>query len=480
MKETSGRMRRVGPGYTIGLALLLGIATGAILRAGPDVSRAGPGRAIAGADEAGGAPFVSVARAVLPGVVSVDVRRLFQHPSVDADSTGELLWPFGGDNEIEVPSSGSGFVFDPRGYILTNTHVIDRATEIRVHFIDGREMIAELIGADHATDVAVLRVESPEPLDAVALGDSDSLRIGEWVAAVGNPLGVLEGSVTVGVVSGKARNDISIGSSTPSYQDFIQTDAAINFGNSGGPLVNRRGEAVGVNTAFSGPGRGLGFAVSINLAREVARGLMNEGKVPRGYLGVVLQEVDRNLAEGLRLARPGGVLIRGVQDGTPAAEAGLRVGDVVLEFDRKAVADLPSFRMLVARTEAGRSVPVTIYRDGRTEERRVQLAERPAVEQTVQAAAPVAPSDELGLEFEAEPAEGEPAGARVRGVKAGTRASLAGVQPDDLVVEVNGTAVGSPEACEARIHEAEPSGRPAVLRVVRRGETWFVALPARR
>ena len=312
MKNRPGGMRSVGPGYGIALALLLGVAAGAMLRGGPDISRADLDRSADRPSLPGPSPFVEVARQVLPGVVSVDVRRMFQHPEVDADSTGELFWPFGDDHEVEIPSSGSGFVFDPRGYILTNTHVVDRATEIRVHFSDGAELIAEMVGADHATDVAVLRVFAPEPLACVPLGDSDSLRIGEWVAAVGNPLGVLEGSVTVGVVSGKARNDISLGSATPSYQDFIQTDAAINFGNSGGPLVNRDGEAIGVNTAFSGPGRGLGFAVSINLAREVARALMDHGKVSRGYLGVVLQSVDRNLADGLRLPRRGGVLVRGV------------------------------------------------------------------------------------------------------------------------------------------------------------------------
>ena len=282
----------------------------------PESSRAAGGN---GTKPEAFGPFIGVAERVLPAVVSVDVRRFFQHPLVTSDSTGEQEFPFGPEGEMEMPSSGSGFIFDRRGYILTNSHVVEDAVEILIHLPDGRQFSSTLVGADAATDIAVLRIEAGGKLPVVPLGDSDALRIGEWVAAVGNPLGILEGSLTVGVVSGKARTEISIGGNTPAYQDFIQTDAAINFGNSGGPLVNTRGEAVGVNTAFGGPGRGLGFAVSINMAREVAESLIRDGRVSRSFLGVILQRVDPMLAEALGLPDVHAALVREVEGGTPAA-----------------------------------------------------------------------------------------------------------------------------------------------------------------
>lgn len=429
-------------------------------------------------------PFVGVAERVLPAVVSVDVRRFFQHPLIVPDSTEDQELPFGPDGGMEIPSSGSGFVFDRRGYILTNSHVVEDAVEILVHLPDRRQFPATLVGADPATDIAVLRIEAAGKLPVVPLGDSDALRIGEWVAAVGNPLGILEGSLTVGVISGKARTEISIGGSTPAYQDFIQTDAAINFGNSGGPLVNTRGEAVGVNTAFGGPGRGLAFAISINMAREVAESLIRDGRVPRSFLGVVLQRVDPVLAEALDLPDAHAALVREVEGGTPAARAGIQPGDALVRFDGAKVEDMAGFRLVVAKTPADRPVAVTLVRKGKPLDVTVVLADRPEPERAIaEEASPAGATREVGLELaevndeERSPDPDLPRGALVVEVRPGSLASLAGFLADDMVLEIRGVQVGGPDQCRRLLRLAEGSGRPALIQVLRGGERWFLALP---
>jgi serine protease Do len=417
-------------------------------------------------------------------VVSVDVRRFFLHPLLAPDSTGDQEYPFGPGGEMEVPSSGSGFIFDRRGYILTNNHVVENAVEILIHLPDGRQFPATLAGADAASDIAVLRIETEGKLPVVPLGDSDALRIGEWVAAVGNPLGVLEGSLTMGVVSGKARTEISIGGSTPAYQDFIQTDAAINFGNSGGPLVNTRGEAVGVNSAFGGPGRGLGFAVSINMAREVAESLIREGRVPRSFLGVILQRVDRVLAEALGLPDAHAVLVREVESGTPAARAGIQAGDALIRFDGVKVDDLAGFRLVVAKTPSDRPVPVRVVRMGESLDLDVVLADRPDPETAPpDEIAPAGATREIGLELaevndeERSPDRDLPRGALVVEVRPGSLASLAGFLADDMVLEIRGGEVNGPDQCRRLLRLAEGAGRPALVQVLRGGGRWFLALP---
>jgi serine protease Do len=429
-------------------------------------------------------PFVGVAERVLPAVVSVDVRRFFQHPPIAPDSTDEQELPDGPGNGMEIPSSGSGFIFDRRGYILTNSHVVEDAVEILVHLPDRRQFPATLVGADAATDIAVLRIEADGRLPVVPLGDSDALRTGEWVAAVGNPLGILEGSLTVGVVSGKARTEISIGGNTPAYQDFIQTDAAINFGNSGGPLVNTQGEAVGVNTAFGGPGRGLAFAISINMAREVAESLIREGRVARSFLGVILQRVDPMLAEALDLPDTHAALVREVEGETPAAQAGILPGDALVRFDGTRVEDMASFRLVVAKTPTGRPVPVRVVRKGKPVDLTVTLADRPEPEQALaEDASPAGAIAEVGLELaevsdeERSPDPDIPRGALVVEVRPGSLASLAGFLADDIVLEIRGVQVGGPDQCRRLLRLAEGTGHPALVQVLRGGERWFLALP---
>jgi S1-C subfamily serine protease len=316
-----------------------------------------------------------VAEAVLPTVVSIETERTL---SPDQRPDLRRFFPDMGDGEeIEIPSSGSGFILDSNGYVITNNHVIRNANSISVTLTDGSSHSAELVGTDPATDVALLKIEAGRSLPHVTLGNSDDLRIGEWVAAIGNPFGNLEGSLTVGVVSAKGRNSLGIAGGSPTYQDFIQTDASINFGNSGGPLVNTRGEAVGINTAFNGPGRGIGFAIAMNMAQRVVADLKREGRVLRGYLGIRLGIPEPQMAEDLGLSEGEGILVREVMDGTPAQEAGLEAGDVIVEIDGLRATDVPSFMMHVAETSVGDEVKVRFIRDGREAITRVRLMERP-------------------------------------------------------------------------------------------------------
>ena len=374
-------------------------------------------------------PFVRVAQRVLPSVVSVEVRRWISHPDVDGLDESEMF----------APGSGSGFVFDQRGYVLTNAHVVGGAARIWVEFDDGRQLPATLVGSDPDTDVAVLHVEQAPADLALPLGNSETLQIGDWVAAVGNPLGYLNGSVTAGVVSGKGRNEISIRGGTPTYQDFIQTDASINFGNSGGPLVDRRGNVVGINTAFAGRGSGIGFAIPIDLAREVADELIAEGRVVRGYLGIMLQPLDPDLAEGLGAADGHGVIVREVFADTPADKAGLRAGDLMVRYGDHKVIDLPGFRMQVARSAVGRPVPLEVRRFGEVLQLEISPQERPARE-APETPPPPAEPEGLGLSLSLVDGFGDEdfdgSSVQVDEVSEGSLGEAAGLRPGDLILNV--------------------------------------------
>jgi len=265
---------------------------------------------------------------------------------------------------------GTGFVVSADGYILTNNHVVANATEITVQFARGREYRATLVGADPSTDLAVLKVDA-DGLVPLRFGDSDALRVGSWVVAVGNPFG-LESTITAGIVSAKGRSRVGIAD----YEDFIQTDAAINPGNSGGPLVNLRGEVVGVNTAIAtrtGGNMGIGFAIPSNMAMSIMENLRVDGVVTRGWLGVGIQDLDDGLAESFGFASTQGVLISQVEEGSPAAAAGLKIGDIVTHFDGVAISGGDQLRLRVASTAPGRTVPLTVFREGTTQTRNVTI-----------------------------------------------------------------------------------------------------------
>jgi serine protease Do len=372
-------------------------------------------------------------------------------------------------------SLGSGFIIDTAGIVVTNNHVIDGADQINVILSDNTTIRAELIGTDPRTDIAVLRIRTEHPLVAVSFGNSDELLVGDWVVAIGNPFG-LGGSVTAGIVSARGRN---IGQG--SYDDFIQTDAAINRGNSGGPLFNMAGQVVGINTAIyspSGGSIGIGFSIPSNLARNVVTQLRETGKVRRGWLGVNIQGVTDEVAEAVGL-RGGarGALVARAQEGGPAAAAGLRNGDVVLRFNGQEVREMRNLPRIVADTPVGRTVPIVVWRDGQEVTLQVTVGELPAEQQA--AADPRQPAPQRRA------AEVAGLGMRVAPLSAETREQfglraeqrgvvITEVTPDgpaaerelragDVILEVQQERVNTPQELSARIEVLRRQNRATAL-----------------
>src|SRR5206468_3900087 len=312
--------------------------------------------------------WVALAQALKPAVVNVSMKRA-------AQATPEALDPFFQQFFGRVPPRvqrglGSGFVINADGYVVTNNHVVDGATEIRVKLADGRELAGRVVGRDPRTDLALLKVDA-HGLPTIPLGDSAALKVGEPVMAIGNPFG-LEQTVTTGIVSATGR---VIGEGP--YDDFIQTDASINPGNSGGPLINAQGQAVGINAAIfsrSGGSVGIGFAIPTNLAKPVLTQLAAAGHVVRGYLGVTIQRVTADLAKSFGLPGAHGALVASVAEGGPAKAAGLRPGDVIVEYDGRSLERSDELPRLVAETPLGREVPLTVARDGKTLTLRATIA----------------------------------------------------------------------------------------------------------
>nr|WP_203583201.1 DegQ family serine endoprotease [Ruegeria sp. PrR005] len=387
---------------------------------------------------------------------------------------------------------GSGFVISEDGYIVTNNHVIAEADEILIEFFPGegqpaKELPAKVIGTDEKTDIALLKVEASSPLKFVKFGNSDTMRVGDWVIAMGNPLG--QGfSVSAGIVS--ARNRALSGS----YDDYIQTDAAINRGNSGGPLFNMDGEVIGVNTAILSPNGGsigIGFSMASNVVTKVVDQLRQYGETRRGWLGVRIQDVTDDMAEAMGLAKAGGALISDVPDG-PAKEAGLKAGDVIVSFDGAEVSDTRDLVRRVGETEVGKSVRVVVQRDGATQTVLVTLGRREDAERTESAetggeeAKPEASEQVfLGLtvstltdEMRAELGLAEDAtGLVVTNVDETSEAFEKGLRAGDLITEAGQQKVTTLPDLEARIDEAREAGRKSLLLLVRRGgEPRFVAL----
>jgi serine protease Do len=373
-------------------------------------------------------------------------------------------------------SLGSGFIVDASGIVITNNHVIDGADEINVILQDNTSLRATLLGTDPRTDLAVLRVNHTAPLPFVPWGDSDTALVGDWVVAIGNPFG-LGGTVTAGIISARGR-DIRQGP----FDDFIQTDAAINRGNSGGPLFNMRGEVVGINTAIYSPtggSIGIGFSIPSNLARGVAMQLADGGRVRRGWLGVNIQQVTDEIAESLGL-RGGarGALIARAQEGAPAAAAGIRNGDVVLRFNNQEVREMRTLPRIVAETAVGAQVPVVVWRDGREETVTVTLGELPA-ETTPAATAPSqTPRPDrpielsgLGLRVTALTAElreryrlrAEARGVVVTEVLPNTPGAEREIRPGDLILEVQQERVSTPQELQERIERLRRQGRATAL-----------------
>ncbi|MDC0604678.1 Do family serine endopeptidase [Amylibacter sp.] len=381
---------------------------------------------------------------------------------------------------------GSGFVISADGYIVTNNHVIDKADEIVIEFFDGKELVAELVGRDPKTDIAVLKVEATEPLPFVGFGDSDIARVGDWVMAIGNPLG--QGfSVSAGIISARNRTLRS-----GPYDDFIQTDAAINRGNSGGPLFNMNGEVIGVNTAIISPNGGsigLGFSMSSRVVGRVVNQLKEYGETRRGWLGVQIQDIDSDMAEALGLEKVSGALVSGVPDG-PGSDAGILSGDVILSFDGIEVENTRGLVTIVGNADIGKVVDVIIFRDGKSKTIKVTLGRREAAEKekivpTAKVPEKIKETEELGMKLLTINSETRTQlnlpedlnGVAVLDVAETSDAYEKGIRAGDVIVEAGRTKVTDVNDISDIFGNAISSGRKSILLLVKRGDnSRFVGL----
>jgi len=432
--------------------------------------------------------FMTLAEKLSPAVVNISTvqksptsgeRRFrgFRSPFRERQPFGsdpfrEFFERFFGDAPPQARQSlGSGFIINPQGLILTNHHVIEEADKIKVILYDEREFEAQIIGRDPKTDLALLQVQTTSPLPTVPLGDSDTLRIGEWVVAIGNPFG-LSHTVTAGIVSAKGR---VIGAGQ--YDDFIQTDASINPGNSGGPLFNTRGEVVGINTAIIAGGTGIGFAAPVNLIKELVPQLYDAGKVTRGWLGVMIQKVTPELAHSFALAEPQGALVADVVAESPAARAGLQRGDIITVFDSIKIHEMNELPRAVAKTPVGKRVEVEVLRQGKTKTFSITITEL----QEASVAATPDVTEQLGMEVQdLTPETAQRLGlAHTQGVLVAEidddgPAAEAGLRRGDVILEVNRKRVSDTQQYAEAL---QSSNEEATLLLVARGDnTLYVAL----
>jgi Do/DeqQ family serine protease len=438
--------------------------------------------------------FVSVADRATPSVVnvSVKVKREAQPEAGPSPETEERFKEFFGPELFERffrrrnpreegRAAGSGVIVDARGYIVTNTHVVENATEIEVRLSDGHKFKATLVGRDGRTDLAVLRIENPPgPLPVAELGDSDRLRVGQWAIAIGNPFG-LDRTVTAGIISATGRTHVGVAT----YEAFIQTDASINPGNSGGPLLNLDGRVVGINTAIVSSGQGIGFAIPINLARDIMTQLINRGKVVRGWLGVAIQDLSPELAAGFGVKEDAGVLVAEVMKDSPAGAAGLKPGDVITDFNGGGVKDVTDLQKRVAAVEPGRAAPMTVTRDRKTVTLSVKVGEQPSEE----ALADAENGSESVLGLTVEPLTPETArqnrltarrGLLVTEVEPGSPGAEAGIKPGDAIVEVNREPVGDVAALQQLVAGLKPGESVPVYLQRGGGRGEYVMLTAPR
>ena len=404
----------------------------------------------------------------------IDPRYLEQMP----DIFRHLLEQRGQRQPRERQAMGSGFITSTDGYILTNEHVVNGADQVTVRLIDRREFEAKVVGTDKRSDLALLKIDAKD-LQTVTLGDSESLEVGEWVLAIGSPFG-LDYSVTAGIVSARGRSLPT--ESGDNYVPFIQTDVAINPGNSGGPLFNLRGEVVGINSQIytrSGGSIGLSFAIPIEVARDVAQQLRTTGSVVRGWLGVGIQDVDRNLAESFGLDRPMGALISQLEPGGPAEKAGIKVGDVIVELDGREIGESADLPHVVGLIKPDTEVGVKLFRDGKPRNLRVTVGKLGG-EEPVNIASTDAGSDRIGLDVE-DLTDQQKArmrlagGVVVRSVAPGKAAARAGLMPGDIIAQVGNQPVRDGADFE-EIVDALPANVHVPLRLIRRGQSGFIAL----
>lgn len=485
--KTGALRRNMAAALLAGTALLGGFATGLVppAAAAPSevlerggiadlVERVSP--AVVTITAAKNAPERPVMRDMPPGFE--EFLRRFGVPGLPGEGGG------GGSRAPQARALGSGFVFDASGYVVTNRHVIADADEVTVTFQDGTERAAEIIGEDEKTDLAVLRVKTDKPLAALKFADSDKVRVGDVAVAVGNPFG-LGGSVTAGIVSARSRD---IGSGP--YDDYIQLDASINRGNSGGPTFNLSGEVIGINTAIFSPNGGsvgIGFAIPSNMVKPVVETLKQDGKIDRGWLGVSLQPMTKELADGLGLSQDEGALIAAVEPKSPAEKGGLKAGDVVLKADGKPIKDSRDLARHVGMVSPGTKVDLNVWRDGRERSMDITVAQAPGSTESRIARGGMQNEDgtevaglklttltdpwrqRLGLDEEASGVVVLDVPGEVEGLRAG-----------DLIQSVNNTPVAKPSDVKAQVAAAAKAGRKNALVRVRRGDnSAFLTIPVK-
>jgi serine protease Do len=431
------------------------------------------------------ANFSELAEKVRPGVANLQVVKKVKNVGLGfGDFPGHS---FGGQNPFDnffgpffkgnPPEGfvqrgvGSGFIISRDGYILTNNHVIEGADQIKVKLSTGAEYKAQVMGRDAKTDLALIKIKGASDLTPLALGNSDNLKVGNWVVAIGSPFG-LEQTVTAGIVSAKGR---VIGAGP--YDNFIQTDASINPGNSGGPLVNLQGEVVGINTAIVAEGQGIGFAIPINMAKEIASQLREKGRVSRGWLGVMIQEVTPELAKSFGLKENKGALVAQVEPGSPAEKAGIEKGDIILQFDGKPLSESKDLPRLVAETPTGKTVSLKLWREGKTVDLSLKVGE--LEDKTVRTEGS-SPSNSLGVvvrdmtpEIANELGIRKSAGAVVMEVAPESPAAEAGIQKGDIIREVNRKPVKNADDFVQKVEKAK--GQEPILFSIQRGKNHLFA-----
>jgi len=474
------------------IALLLAGAVAGFGYGMTATAKTGEAQAAATAAVSAGSPMVpgnfsDLAEKVRTGVVNIQVskkvknarfERFGGNPFGDRNPFGDFFGPFEGNQpDRKQQGVGSGFIMSKEGYILTNNHVVEDADQIKVKLAGGKEFDGKIVGRDPKTDLALVKITGDSDLQPLKLGNSDDLKVGNWVVAVGSPFG-LEQTVTAGIVSAKGR---VIGSGP--YDNFIQTDASINPGNSGGPLINLQGEVVGINTAIVASGQGIGFAIPINMAKEIAPQLQKRGHVTRGLLGVAIQDVTPELAKSLGLKENKGALVSQVVPGGPADKAGIEQGDVIVNFDGRTVGDSKDLPRIVASTPVGKTVTVKLLRDGKEVERQAKVGEMEEENTSEAAKSPIHPSlgvtvQDLTPQVARELGLKKSAGVVVTGVEPGSPAAEAMIQVGDVIQAVNRKPVKNVDEFVNIVEKAKGGG--SLLLLVQRGaNTLFAAVTPR-
>jgi len=427
--------------------------------------------------------FVDVAKKVQPSVVSIRSERTVTVSP--GEGFGEDFFkgtPFedffkqhgGPPTKKKQMGEGSGVIVDPKGYILTNYHVVAGADKLTIRLFDGREFKGDVKGTDSKTDLAVIHVEAKD-IPVATLGDSDKIQVGEWAIAIGSPFG-LEETVTVGVISAKGRTGLGTGT----YEDFLQTDASINPGNSGGPLVNIEGEVIGINAMIISPGQGIGFAIPINLAKTIMAELIKTGKVIRPWVGIGLQDLTPELMKNFNVKEKEGALISQIYEGSPAEKAGLKTGDIIVQIDGKKIKDSQDVVREVLKRPVGQKIFLEVIRDGKRVEISVTTAQLPSMPGERKPAGPgkewfglrvatVTPDIAKQLGFT------KAEGVVVEGVEMGSAAQSAGFKKGDVILEVNRQRIKDVNDYRSAMEKIKPD-QGVLLLVNREGSTFFVSL----